>query len=773
MSTQSISKKLQELVSWSVATLGAAVEKEYGAATYKKVEDLRRKMKTIRGKDPDKVFKALKLELKKLETYKSSEVHRICYSFSLMLELINRCESAYRNFKLSGRDEVEFDSRPEKIIYVLTAHPTEARSPEFLELFNEVNEILEKYLYKKSEDLNAKLYHLLILSLKISLARNSKPSVADEADNIYSYILKDEILNSLISLGKRDIDVSFRTWVGGDKDGHPGVDEKTMLVSLNKSRKRLTQFVAEKLNITKKRIHLLSVEKHLKLELQLEKVMTQLKMLEEVREHDGLRVKEFKKEFDTLCMMYEKNFLILAPSLEDLKILIWNFPTLVVPLEVREDSELVHKALESETELAITKMLLKLNEISQGHEAKWYVRGFVLSMVQDHRDVEAGIKLTKKCLSGYHIPVVPLLENEKALTSGPSILENIFKKHKNIIKVHKKRWGSKYEVMVGYSDSSKENGVLPSRLMIAEGLRRIESTLKKEELKPVFFHGSGGSIERGGGSLQEQTSWWPKSALNIFKSTIQGEMVARSFATENIFEKQIQVISEQLKKSNVKRLPKDKTLNVFTQIVRGAYNKKIQDASFLKIIEAATPYSFLHLLRIGSRPSKRSKGSIQNNLRAIPWILCWTQTRTLFPTWWGVGSAWEKMNKEQKSSLKKSFKHHPVLVSYIKALGFTLAKIELGVWKLYLSSSSLSKKEQESVFNEFLLEYEKTNNFFQEITAGKDHLWFRPWLQESIDLRSSMIHPINLCQIESLRRKDDDLLRTSVTGVACGMLTTG
>ena len=131
------------------------------------------------------------------------------------------------------------------------------------------------------------------------------------------------------------------------------------------------------------------------------------------------------------------------------------------------------------------------------------------------------------------------------------------------------------------------------------------------------------------------------------------------------------------------------------------------------------------------------------------------------------------MNKEQKSSLKKSFKHHPVLVSYIKALGFTLAKIELGVWKLYLSSSSLSKKEQESVFNEFLLEYEKTNNFFQEITAGKDHLWFRPWLQESIDLRSSMIHPINLCQIESLRRKDDDLLRTSVTGVACGMLTTG
>ncbi|MBT4792764.1 MAG: phosphoenolpyruvate carboxylase, partial [Halobacteriovoraceae bacterium] len=123
--------------------------------------------------------------------------------------------------------------------------------------------------------------------------------------------------------------------------------------------------------------------------------------------------------------------------------------------------------------------------------------------------------------------------------------------------------------------------------------------------------------------------------------------------------------------------------------------------------------------------------------------------------------------------IKTDYQQNPVLISYVKALGFTLAKIELGVWKLYLEQSQIDKKLKSKVYKQFVEELAATKEFFSEITGKKSYLWFRPWLQQSIDLRSSMIHPLNLCQLESLRRKDHDLLRTSVTGIACGMLTTG
>src|SRR5690606_7408602 len=106
-------------------------------------------------------------------------------------------------------------------------------------------------------------------------------------------------------------------------------------------------------------------------------------------------------------------------------------------------------------------------------------------------------------------------------------------------KEHKLKWGNRFEVMVGYSDSSKENGVFPARLMIEEGLFKLENFLIKKKLKPVFFHGSGGSTSRGGGTVSEQTAWWPETALNIHKVTIQGEMVQRNFNNPLIMRSQI------------------------------------------------------------------------------------------------------------------------------------------------------------------------------------------------------------------------------------------
>ena len=235
--------ELEDLVYVTVKLLGKAVKQQYGDKTYKRVENLRQNMKLLRSADVDTVFTGLKKEQVRLAKLSTQELSEVALSFSFMLEMINRCENAYRTYQLSKKKFNPGEVKPYGIIMVLTAHPTEARSPQVLELFAGIQKLLIKWLESGQQTLLDEIYHLLLIGLKLSLARKKKPTVMDEAENIYSYILSDEILDSLIQFSADDVNLSFRAWVGGDKDGHPGVDEKTMLQSLNLSRFRLIEFV--------------------------------------------------------------------------------------------------------------------------------------------------------------------------------------------------------------------------------------------------------------------------------------------------------------------------------------------------------------------------------------------------------------------------------------------------------------------------------------------------------------------------------------------------
>lgn len=767
--------ELEDLVYVTVKLLGKAVKQQYGDKTYKRVENLRQNMKLLRSADVDTVFSGLKKEQVRLAKLSTQELSEVALSFSFMLEMINRCENAYRTYQLSKKKFNPGEVKPYGIIMVLTAHPTEARSPQVLELFAGIQKLLIKWLESGQQTLLDEIYHLLLIGLKLSLARKKKPTVMDEAENIYSYILSDEILDSLIQFSADDVNLSFRAWVGGDKDGHPGVDEKTMLQSLNLSRFRLIEFVNKKLTQVEEGLKLINEKEVRSLLSTISLCQRTLKKLDKVGANDGEKVVKFKKVFDKLFKDYESYIHDPAPRLEEIKHLLWVFPALVVPLELREDSEVVAEALSSEKPLAIERMLQQLKVISNGFMAKWYARGFILSMVESHQDVLNGHKLLRRVFKRYEIPIVPLFENEKALTHAKEILEGVLNSQKSIVGHHVKHWGSRFEVMVGYSDSSKENGVFPSRFMISNALRVIEKTLSTYKLTPVFFHGSGGSIERGGGSIKEQTRWWPMSAINTYKATIQGEMVARTFGNDQIFSSRITRIMQQLNESTKAGdvHSNASVLTSFSRLVRENYSRTVKEDQFFEVVDQATPYSFLSHLKIGSRPSKRSTGGDSRKLRAIPWILCWTQNRVLFPTWWGVGSAWNKLNAKEKTQFKKEYKNNPLVSSFMNALGFTLAKVELGVWKVYLSNSQLSKSRQSEVFNDFEVEYRLALKFYQTVTGKKELLWYRPWLQQSIYYRSSMIHPLNLIQLESLKRGEIDLLLDTVTGISCGMLTTG
>lgn len=761
-----IQDELKQLVSLSVKLLGEALHEIHGKRLYQEIESLRVKMKTARGKDPAFVQKVLESVYKDLQKNDTEELHQKAKAFSLMLELINACEAAYRTHRLE-KFKIKVETKPEAIIYVFTSHPTESRSQRFLKLMTNVEDLLIQSLDDGFEVIREELFYFLKIAVRLSLANNRRPQVKDEMEQVFHTVLSPDILAEQIALNKKDLNISFRTWVGGDKDGHPKVGSSTMLESFHLSRQKIIEFI---LTLEKKfedEISLIDEGEAIRKELM--NFKASLRNLKRVTSGDGKRVVVFKKSLAKLRKISDAANLS-SPFLNDVEKLIWFYPALVLPLEIREDSELIVAAL-TDKKQPILKMLATLKSVSQGMDPKWYVRGFVISMCQTSEDMLAAVTITKRTLGAFSIPVVPLFENEKGLINSTSILEGAFKKF-SFQQEHKKKWGTRFEVMVGYSDSSKENGVLPARIMIEAGLFKLESFLLKKNLKPVFFHGSGGSTSRGGGTVQEQISWWPQTALNIFKVTIQGEMVQRNFNHPLIMRSQVGKIVNGYNECKPKPHSISDEVATFSASIQNSYRTLVHDPSFQELTALATPYDYLNLLKIGSRPTKRNaKGKF--SLRAIPWILCWTQTRLLLPVWWGTGVAWQSLSGKEQKALKKYYAESPLMQSYVKNLGFTLVKVEMGVWNFHLDHSKLSDEEKTHWRKAITEEFELSVKFFHEISGENNFTWFRPWLSESIYFRSSMIHPLNVIQKLALERKDNILLRETVTGIACGMLTTG
>jgi phosphoenolpyruvate carboxylase len=443
--------------------------------------------------------------------------------------------------------------------------------------------------------------------------------------------------------------------------------------------------------------------------------------------------------------------------------LLYMFPTLVVPLELRESSDVLLAAARG-APTAIERMIRTLARISRGASPKLYARGLIISMASTIEHVRAATRLLNRNLGGLKIPVIPLFEQGAALQSATKIADAMLRE-RAIRAAVDRYWNGFFEIMLGYSDSAKEMGALASRLAISDAVRHLDRTCRRHGVTPLYFHGSGGSVDRGGGSIEEQTAWWPRSALSFYKATLQGEMVERSFASPEIILSQIEKIAGR----GQEPMHRSRAVEDFADKARLHYQAKLGEAGFLDVIQRATMFRYLDVLRIGSRPSKRGKLRSVLSLRAIPWVLFWTQARVLFPTWWGVGAAWRECDRAERAALKRELARDPLFRSFVKLLGFTLAKVELPVWKIYLEEKGF----EESVFEGFASEYAAAVAFVRAMSGEKNLLWFRPWLGTSITLRSPMIHPLNLLQILAIRAHDGLLLRETVAGISSGMMTTG
>jgi phosphoenolpyruvate carboxylase len=775
-----LTPELRHMVSASGALLGAIIRRERGEKEYQIIESTRREMASLRGLSTDQAYRRLVQRFEILSRLDREQKRAVGHAFSLLLELMNACENAWRTHRLrkKHRDADHFKSVPDGIVSVLTAHPTEARSPENVSLFHRIQELILEAFEKGEhgwDQIQSRLEHELELAWRVPIARNRKPTIEDEAIYLYSILLKPEILRAILAANDR-VPFYFRSWVGGDKDGHPGVTEKATQQSLNASRLRLHRFTQNLLKEIEQSLLLLPHSSSSEsLIQQYRTVVRDFARLKTIEAGDGGRIQKLRTALRQFASSYQDIVHVMHPSFGMLRKLFHVFPALVIPLELRESSDVLIEA-QKERGLAIERMLKKVQQVSRGGNPRWYARGMVISMTRDMADIRAACDLVTRVFGDLELPVIPLFEQASALEHSQEIVSAMIA-DRQIRKAIPTYWNGYLEVMLGYSDSAKEMGVLPSRLAISRTIRALDRLCRNKGVSPLFFHGAGGSVDRGGGSIEEQTAGWPKSALSLYKVTVQGEMVERAFSTSEITHRQMEAVVGQWENrtgAKSKTQPgSSRTLQRFSDRVSHYYRKQVSSPEFLEIVQRATPYSDLQKLRIGSRPTKRAATLSLSSLRAIPWVLCWTQTRTLFPTWWGVGSAWSELSSSDKNELKRVFKEDALFRSYVKLLGFTLAKIELPVWRLYLEQSDLPQQQVEFAYQSFVSELELVKDFFHQVSGEKDYLWYREWLGESIRLRSPMIHPLNLLQIANRGSRDVLLTRETVTGIASGMLTTG
>ena len=757
---------LKRVVKSVETTLGEVIVEAEGQDLFDAVEAVRLDMVAVREGDTRGLARARR----RLGRLSLAERTAVARAYTIYLELVNVCENAYRTHRLRERRRAaspgHVDTARANVVFVLTAHPTESRAPVNIGLMHRIQALLVEGLDRRDPPDTRRLAHLLHLVWRTGTHPVHKPTVEDEAQHLFS-LLTDPILDELLQLRRESHAVRLRTWVGGDKDGHPGVGPEETDTSCNLSRARLLAFINDRLLPPVERdVRLLSGRRVPDAWVRLRAAVDRLQV---VTIGDGGRIALLGKALTRLASAYARRHGQPHPRLDDLRLLLEQFPGLVVPLELREERGLFRRGR------PIAAMLSYLRDVARGGRVDWYVRGCVVSMTDRAEDLWEAHALVRDLLGESAIPIVPLFEMPLVLPRTAAIMERAL--GDPAFSASMRRDGS-LEVMLGYSDTSKRMGVLASRVAIHDAMASIGDWARRHELRVLFFHGSGGSVGRGGGSIADQAASWPAGALEVVKQTLQGEMVERTLATPEILRSQVLQIAA-VQAAPPRFAGASRAAHDLATRSQQAYADLVGSPPFLHLLRDATPYARLGALNLGSRPTTRVRGAPAGleQLRAIPWVLCWTQTRYLLHAWIGVGTAWRAVRDDPSARrrLLTALRRDPLLRSCLRLLRFTLTKSAPVIWREYVRTLT---RVPPRLVTRLEREWKDARDLAAQLTTGDDLLSDRRWLAESIHYRAPMIHPLNLIQIEVLAHPrlspaQESLFRETVTGIAAGMLTTG
>jgi len=660
--------------------------------------------------------------------------------------------------------------------------------------------------------------------------------------------LYDELVDSLRSVYEIDLEdgevpglLFFGSWIGGDRDGNPFVTPGSTREALQRARNviighyiaeleratdqlsasirqvgvsdavrtRLASYGAQMGDEYARQSRISSSELYRRL---LNLMMVRLRHSRE--EIAGPKAYPSAGEFESDLSLIRESLalnrgqrlaeLVMDPLLRQVRTFGFHLST----LDIRQHARMHAQALaEIEANVGIKRLSTSTQDVLDTFREiaelkKTYpacaIRSYIISGAQSEEDVFAVTKLAATC--GVRVAAsgddpglmpVPLFESIEDLRASATVMERIWRVPDYQLPLDS--WGRWQEVMLGYSDSNKDGGMLTSIWELYKAHRDLHRAARDCNVKLRLFHGRGGTVGRGGGPTHTAILAQPVGDFSgEIRITEQGEVLNWKYADPVLAEWNLEImIASCLEALTRTRGPEPGADQRWTPAMEqmsadafAFYRRNIaENSEVIEYFEQATPVNELEHARIGSRPPRRAQGRRLEDLRAIPWVFGWMQSRHAVPAWFGVGHALEHFvlqDAVNQSLLCEMMRSFPLFSDLIRNVELAMSKADLTIARLYaelVPDAGL----RERVWGMLVDEFERTRRMVLSVTEQGELLKGNPVLARSIRLRNPYVDPMSLVQVELLRRKRaggntdgvDYALGATINGIAAGLHNTG
>jgi phosphoenolpyruvate carboxylase len=426
--------------------------------------------------------------------------------------------------------------------------------------------------------------------------------------------------------------------------------------------------------------------------------------------------------------------------------------------------------------------------------------GHIISMTHRFSDILAALWLQELGTGGTQgrpgstgMDIVPLFETIEDLGRARDMVQDML--NDPVYRRHLERRRNVQVIMIGYSDSTKDGGYLAACWALYRTQSELSRLAQQHGVRLIFFHGRGGALGRGGGPAARSILALPPESLGAgLRMTEQGEVLADRYDDPRIAGRHLEQVIWATLAASVQPLtpPRPEWLAAMEELSRealAAYRALVEEPCFLLYFEQATPIREIESLPIASRPAHRHGARGLADLRAIPWVFAWTQNRCMIPAWYGLGSAFEaygRAHPDGSTTLRAMYEGWPFFRATLDNAVLALAKSDMDIGRAYAALVE-DTEARERIWGMIESEYTRSRDAVLATNGQPNLLEEVPWLQNSIRQRNPNTDPLNLLQVEWLRRLREseragdeeeqkecrELLRLTIEGVAAGMRTTG
>ncbi|TQC42314.1 phosphoenolpyruvate carboxylase [Rhodococcus sp. WS4] len=383
------------------------------------------------------------------------------------------------------------------------------------------------------------------------------------------------------------------------------------------------------------------------------------------------------------------------------------------------------------------------------------------------------------------VGIVPLFETIEDLQQGAATLEATLEVP--IYRALVSARGDSQEVMLGYSDSNKDGGYLAANWALYRAELDLVDAARKTGIRLRLFHGRGGTVGRGGGPSYEAILAQPPGAVaGSLRITEQGEVIAAKYAEPRLAQRNLETLLAATLEATLLDVeglgddaePAYRILDELAALARRSYGELVHETpGFVQYFEMSTPVAEIGALNIGSRPASRKQTTSISDLRAIPWVLSWSQSRVMLPGWYGTGSAfeeWTRGDPEKVATLSRLYEKWPFFRTVLSNLAMVMSKSDMGLAARYAELVP-DEELRQRVFGKITEEHERTIRMYKAVTGNDTLFADNPGLERSVHNRFPYLEPLNHLQVELLRRyragDDSDQTRRGIQLTMNGLAT--